>query len=35
MNYQERFERLIADYNAGGLNVETFFAQLLVLAYAA
>lgn len=34
MNYQERFERLIADYNAGSLNVETFFAQLLDFARA-
>ncbi|HEY7341339.1 MAG TPA: type I restriction endonuclease subunit R [Ktedonobacterales bacterium] len=32
MNYQERFERLIADYNAGSLNVQQFFDQLLVLA---
>ncbi len=31
MNYQERFERLIADYNAGSLNVQQFFDQLLVL----
>jgi type I restriction enzyme R subunit len=31
MNYQERFERLIADYNSGSLNVQQFFDQLLVL----
>jgi type I restriction enzyme R subunit len=31
MNYQERFERLIADYNAGSLNVQQFFDQLLIL----
>ncbi len=32
MNYQERFERLIADYNAGSLNVQQFFDQLVALA---
>ncbi len=32
MNYQERFERLIADCNAGSLNVQQFFDQLVVLA---
>jgi type I restriction enzyme, R subunit len=32
MNYQERYERLIAEYNAGSLNVAAFFDQLLALA---
>ena len=32
MNYHERFERLIAEYNAGSLNVQQFFDQLVALA---
>ncbi len=30
--YRERFQRLIDEYNAGSVNVETFFAQLVALA---
>lgn len=30
-NYQERFQRLIDDYNAGTLSIDAFFAGLTVL----
>ena len=32
MNYLEKFQRMIEEYNAGSLNVELFFEKLLVLA---
>ena len=32
MNYSERFEQLIDEYNAGSYNVETFFAKLVEFA---
>ncbi len=31
LNYQERFQRLIDDYNAGTVSIEAFFAELRLL----
>ena len=32
MDYQERFEQIIAEYNAAAIDVDTWFEQLIVLA---
>ena len=32
MDYYEKFQQMIADYNAGATNVDTFFAQLVKFA---
>ncbi|MHC1631562.1 MAG: type I restriction enzyme endonuclease domain-containing protein [Methanotrichaceae archaeon] len=32
MNYLDKFQRLIDDYNAGSLNVDAFFSELMVFA---
>ena len=33
LNYQECFQRLIDDYNAGTVSIETFFAELVLLSH--
>ncbi len=34
MDLVERFEKLVADYNAGSINTETFFKELLKFSHA-